>query len=200
MFTKRSTKMLMVALVGLILGSLIALVPTVFGQGLSGGQGRIIRVEVAEIGTRFSVDETPVHDDGLPAYGAEFVTEGYLYPAGTLTCVDNACNGVLPDGSPEFPALVLGKWVCRGWLIGEGFHTTTGPMVVSTQIYDFGNTPGAKTVVTDGYELVDFNVPVQRAIIGGTGQYRKAHGQQTQELLGFGFGAGVALSVEIDLR
>ena len=36
----------------------------------------------------------------MPAYGNPFVTEGYLYPSGTL----GGSNGVLPDGRPEFPA------------------------------------------------------------------------------------------------
>src|SRR5262245_26233336 len=60
---------------------------------------RTIRLDVAENGTKFTPDETPVFPDGLPAYGAEFITEGYLYPEGTL----KGANGANPDGSPEFP-------------------------------------------------------------------------------------------------
>jgi len=72
--------------------------------------GKPFRVDIAENGTRFSPDETPAFPDGLPAYGAEFITEGYIYPAGTLT----GPNGANPDGSPEFPNRVIGRWVCRG--------------------------------------------------------------------------------------
>ncbi len=69
-----------------------------------------LQFDVAEDASRFVFDETPLHGDGLPAYGNEFVTQGYLYPPGTLTCVDNGCDGVNPDGSPEFPDLVIGTW------------------------------------------------------------------------------------------
>ncbi|MGH9937305.1 MAG: hypothetical protein ACREAM_13745 [Blastocatellia bacterium] len=53
---------------------------------------RTIRFDVAENGKKFTPDETPVFSDGLPAYGAEFITEGYIYPEGTL----NGANGVNP--------------------------------------------------------------------------------------------------------
>lgn len=77
---------------------------------------RSISFDVAENGHHFTPDETPAFPDGVPAFGAEFITEGYLYPVGTL----NGSNGVNPDGSPEFPNKVIGHWVCRGWHVGEG--------------------------------------------------------------------------------
>ena len=46
---------------------------------------RNLEVDIAEDGTRFVIDEAPVFDDGFPAYGNPFVTQGYIYPAGTLT-------------------------------------------------------------------------------------------------------------------
>ena len=201
MFTKRSTKLFVMMLVVLIVGSGVFLIlgPTALGQELT-GRGSTIAIEVAENGTRFVPDETPAHpDDGRPAYGTEFITEGYLYPAGTLTCANNECNGTLADGSPEFPDLVLGKWVCRGWIIGDGAHTITGPNVATTQIFDFGDTPGAKTIVTDGFELKDFNVEFLRAITGGSGRYRNVRGDQTQEFLGWNPSFGVALRVELNV-
>lgn len=201
MFTNRSIKVLVLAVIGLIVVvGLAAAASTALGQGPLDARGHTIAIEVAENGTRFVVDETPAfEEDGLPAYGAEFITEGYLYPAGTLTCADNQCNGVLEDGSPEFPDEVLGRWVCRGWFVGDGFHTMSGPVVVTTQIYDLGDTPGTDMIVTDGYELVDFNVPLQRAITGGSGPYRNARGEQTQEFLGLNPGMGVALRVELNV-
>ena len=163
----------------------------------------VIEFEVAENGyQRFAADETPVfEEDGLPAYGAEFITQGYLYPPGTLTCdADGICNGVLEDGSPEFPDKVLGEWSCWGYHIGDGAHTLTGPGVITNQVFSFGDTPGAKTIASIGYELVDFNVPVSRAIIGGSGDYRIARGEQVQEVLGFDLMRGISLNVKLHIE
>jgi hypothetical protein len=162
----------------------------------SKGQRPPERFDVAENGLRFIFDETPVHPDGQPAYGNPFVTEGYLYPHGTL----NGSNGVLADGRPEFPEKVIGTWVCRGYLIGDGAHTTTGPMVISTQTYSFGTSPGKATLVTDGLEIADKNVPVVRAVTGGTGPFRAARGEQSQVLLGFTAQMGVNLRVALDVQ
>lgn len=162
--------------------------------------GRGLDIEVAENGTRFLPDAEPVFDDGLPAYGAEFITEGYLYPAGTVSCVANECNGVLENGDPEFPDKVIGRWVCRGWHIGDGAHTTTGPWVVSTQTFDLGAMPGERTIITDGYEYSDFNVEFPRAVTGGTGRYRGAAGEQLQEFLGWNPSFGVILRVKLKVK
>ncbi len=79
-------------------------------------------VEVAEDGNRFVFDDLNLFEDGMPGYGSAFVTQGYVYPVGTL----NGSNGVLDNGEPEFPEQVLGTWTCYGWLIGDGAHTETG--------------------------------------------------------------------------
>jgi hypothetical protein len=154
------------------------------------------RFEVAENGLRFAFAAAPVHEDGMPAYGNPFVTEGYLYPAGTLA----GSNGVLPDGQPEFPERVLGTWICRGYMIGDGAHTESGPWVTSTQTYTFDTAYGAATLVTEGLELADKLVPVTRAITGGTGPFRTARGEQAQTLLGFTAQMGVNLRVSLDVR
>lgn len=162
----------------------------------------VIEFEVAENGyQRFSADETPVfEEDDLPAYGAEFITQGYLYPSGTITCDDEGiCDGVLEDGSPEFPDKVIGEWSCWGYHIGDGAHTMTGPGVMTNQVFSFGDTPGAKTIASIGYELVDFNVPVSRAIIGGTGDYSMVRGEQVQESMGFDLARGVSLKVTLNV-
>ena len=164
-------------------------------------RGKGLEVEVAENGWRFSPDETPVHEDSrLPAYGGEFITEGYIYPKGTVSCEDNLCDGVFEDGKPEFPDLVIGKWTCRGWHVGDGAHTVSGPWVVTTQIFDLGDMPGAKTIVTDGYEFSDFNVEFLRAITGGTGKYSKARGQQKQGFLGWNASIGRTQRMVLELK
>src|SRR5215467_12772636 len=126
----------------------------------------ILKFDIAENGTSFVPAEKPVFGDGQPAYGNPFITEGYIYPAGTL----NGSNGTLKNGAPEFPDKVLGNWICRGWHIGDGAHTKTGPWTVTTQIFDLGKQPGITMLVSDGFELVDMHVPFERAITGGTGE------------------------------
>ena len=162
---------------------------------------RTFTVEIAENGTRFLPDAEPSDADGIPLYGSEFITQGYIYPEGTITCdSDNNCNGVNPDGSPEFPELVLGLWTCRGWHVNDGATTTSGPIVITTQNYAFGDNPTSQNITTDGFELADFNLEFKRSIVGGTGRYQKARGTQYQELLGWNPSVGVALSVTFDVK
>ncbi len=175
------------------------------GLGVSGvasttAAAATIAVDVVEDATRFSFDEEPVFDDGLPAYGNGFVTQGYLYPGGTVSCVEGECSGVLADGSPEFPDLVLGEWSCWGTHVGDGAHTASGPIVVTTQQFSLTAVPGAESILTAGYELADIGEPVLRGIVGGTGPHRKARGQQEQVFLGFNASGGVVLQVELRVR
>jgi hypothetical protein len=152
----------------------------------------IMKVEVAEDGNAFVFDDLNLLEDGMPGYGSAFVTQGYIYEEGTL----NGSNGVLADGSPEFPDKVLGTWTCYGWMIGDGAVTETGKWVVSTQIYEFNN---GDTIVSDGFEIVDFDQPFSRAITGGLGEYNGASGEQVQILRGFTDAMGVNLSVQFNL-
>jgi hypothetical protein len=150
----------------------------------------MLRFDVAEDATRFVFADQPVHEDGMPAYGNAFVTQGYIYPKGTL----DGTNGVLADGNPEFPDLVLGEWTCRGWFIGDGAHTTTGAWVITTQVYSFDDT----VLISDGYEIADIDVPVERAITGGTGAYASSSGDGEQTLLGFNATTGANLRYALD--
>jgi hypothetical protein len=111
------------------------------------------------------------------------VTEGYIYPPGTL----NGSNRVNPDGTPEFPDKVIGEWTCRGYFIGDGAHTTEGAWVFTTQLFAFGDDPdtGAETIVVTGYEGAQVGQIVTGAITGGTGGYGAARGEADQKLLGF---------------
>ena len=155
-----------------------------------------LRFDVAEDMTRFVFAPQPVHEDGMPAHGNAFITQGYIYPAGTLT----ESNGVQADGSPEFPDKVLGEWTCRGWFVGEGAHTTTGPWVVTTQLYNFGAEVGDATLVTEGYEIADVGVAIERAISAGTGPFANVRGEGEQTFLGFNASEGVNLSFALAPR
>jgi hypothetical protein len=59
--------------------------------------------DVAEDHTRIFMAAEPVHENGMPAHGNAFVSQGYIYPAGTLA---DGAVGVLEDGRPAFPDLV----------------------------------------------------------------------------------------------
>jgi hypothetical protein len=107
-----------------------------------------LKFDVAEDMTRFAFDQTKIFDDGLPAHGSSFVTEGYIYEYGTLT----DSSGVLADGSPEFPDKVIGTWACRGWFVGDAAHATEGVWVITNQVYNFGEEYGNVTLTSDGYE------------------------------------------------
>ncbi len=165
----------------------VGLVATQLGATASGDR-RVRAVEIAETGSRFVPDPDLVDANGVPTRGNYFVTEGYIYKPGTLTCTAGTCNGVVYDEqgspSPEFPDRVIGTWTCYGTHIEDAATTTTGPLVASTQLYDFGDSIGEHTIVTSGFELADVGVPVNRAIVGGTGASRTAGGTQTQTLLG----------------
>jgi hypothetical protein len=156
-------------------------------------RGQSLRFDIAEDPTRFVFSNEHVHTDGLPAYGNYFTTQGYIYPEGTL----NGSDGVLPNGRPEFPDKVLGEWTCWGSHVGDGAHTQTGPIVVTTQLFDLGDRPGQTTIVSEGYELADVGVAVRRAITGGTGRLGSAEGVQVQRFLGFGATNGVKLRVAL---
>jgi hypothetical protein len=160
-------------------------------------------VDVTENMTRFVFDDKPVFEDGMPAAGNSFITQGYLYPGGFL----EQNHGAEPDGSPSAPAQVIGQWTCRGFFVGDGVRTTTGPIVITTQLFDFYDEPGYapdkssgdNNLVTEGYELIDQGVAIGRAVTGGTGELRGARGETRQVLLGFNQSEGVNLRVELDL-
>ena len=119
-----------------------------------------------------------------PAAGASFVVQGVIYPAGTLDA-KGASSGLNADGTPEFPELVIGTWTCQGHFIGEGFAAESGAFVATTQLFDLDkNKPGKKTIVTHGIELIDLDVPFNRAITGGTGRFDRAEGEATQTGVG----------------
>lgn len=162
-----------------------------------------LAVDVAENMGRFAFDDAPIFEDGLPAYGNGFITQGYLYPIGFLDGED----GVRPDGTPTFPEAVIGLWTCRGVFVGDGAHTATGPMVITTQTFELFDAPGydpsqsgrSDLLVTEGMEVLDPTASLVRAVTGGTGAYRSARGEATQQFLGLNRTGGVNLRIELDL-
>ena len=131
-----------------------------------------------------------------PYYGASFVVQGAIYRDGLF---DDAgiSAGLLEDGSPEFPEQVIGYWICRGWFVGDsdgdgaitpgdddalgGIFTPAGRFVATTQIYDLDlPRTGSRTLVSDGIERIELDVPFKRAITGGSGPFHRVRGEVTQ--------------------
>ena len=135
--------------------------------------------DVAEDHTRIFMANAPLHENGMPAHGNAFISQGYIYPAGTLK---PDTTGVLPDGRPAFPDLVLGTWTCDGYFVGEGGNATTGIWIISRQTFVFGN---GDTIVTQGTEIVDPGVENLRPVTGATGDYAHFSESMGQTLLGF---------------
>lgn len=137
-------------------------------------RAEVLQLEIAEIPSRFA--PAPFAFDpktGAHSHGNSFITQGYIYPAGTL----RGGEGVNPDGTALYPDKVLGEWSCWG-LVGGG--DVARPM--TTQVFQLGTGYGNKTIVTNGYEVLD-GTAYRRAIVGGTGPYAGASGEQTQTFL-----------------
>lgn len=158
-----------------------------------------LALDIACDATTFSF-QGPTNEEGGPDYGASFVVHGVIYLAGTFA-QHGADSGLLEDGTPEFPDAVIGQWTCRGWFIGDGIATETGPFVVTTQIYDPSRKrPGEQTLVSDGTELIDLGVPFKRAITGGTGRFVRADGEVTQIGIGVNATGLFNFSFDFDIR
>lgn len=148
--------------------------------------------DVAEDITRFVFADKPVFDDGMPAYGNAFVTQGYIYEDGTL---DGGAEGTLADGSPAFPHKVIGTWTCDGYFVGDGARTETGAMVITRQVFEFDT---GDILINQGAELADVNVKAPRVITGGTGGFAGMSGEMSQVLLGMTDGYGVRLLIDLE--
>lgn len=152
--------------------------------------GAPMAFDVAEDHTRIFMADNPLHENGMPAHGNAFVSQGYIYPAGTL---DAGTKGVLEDGTPAFPDLVMGTWTCDGYFVGEGANATTGVWVISRQTFAFED---GDTIITQGTEIVDVGVENLRPVTGATGEYADLSGGMVQTLLGF----SELMSVNVSFR
>lgn len=114
----------------------------------------------------------------LDLWGATFIVEGRIYPAGTLP---EGATGVDPFDYPS-----TGVWLCHGWITIR--PDRPNPHVVSTQEYLFGEVgPGAPAtqLVSQGLEGTDVpGLAILRSIIGGTGTYAGARGTIFQRATG----------------
>jgi hypothetical protein len=126
--------------------------------------------------------------DTQPERGSFFVTEGNIFPGGTI-----AGDGATFDPNSSG---ALGRWFCRGThLVSAAEFPTSARAVHTAQLYLLPDE--SKSIATDG---VEGNVPMLRAVTGGTGRFRGYVGEQKQELLGFNATGGVNLRITFILR
>jgi hypothetical protein len=126
--------------------------------------------------------------DTQPERGSFFVTEGNVFPAGTIE----------GDGANFDPASAgaIGRWFCRGThLVSAAEFPFSARAVHTAQLYLLPSE--AMSLATEG---VEGNAPVVRPVTGGTGPFRGYVGEQRQEMLGFNASGGVNLRVTFTLR
>jgi hypothetical protein len=144
-------------------------------------------VDVAEDFTLF----TPTlvkPTDTQPERGSFFVTEGNLYPAGTIQG-DGASFDPNSGGS-------LGRWFCRGvHLVGASAIPAAAFWVDTAQLYFLPD--DTRSLATEGLEG---SGAIVRTVTGGTGRFRGYMGEQHQEFLGFNATGGVNLRVTFVLK
>lgn len=127
-------------------------------------------------------------EDTQPERGAFFVTEGRIFPAGTIP----------KGGTPEAPGAFdpngagsVGTWFCRGThLVSGALFPVTARAVHTGQLYLLPNE--RTSISTEGVEGAGATV---RPVTGGTGPFAGYIGEQKQELLGFNATGGVNLRV-----
>jgi hypothetical protein len=132
-------------------------------------------------------------EDTQPERGAFFVTEGNIFPGGTIP------RGGTPEAPGPFDpngAGALGRWFCRGThLVSGALFPTTARAVHTGQLYLLPNE--ATSLTTEGVEGAGATV---RAATGGTGPFKGYIGEQRQELIGFNASGGVNLRVTFLLK
>jgi hypothetical protein len=147
----------------------------------------IFTIDVAEDAALFNPTFVKPTDT-QPERGSFFVTEGNIYPGGTIK----------GDGAKFDPNRggAIGKWFCRGTHLVSATEFPTAPRGVHTaQLYLFPDE--SKSIATEGVEGA---VPVTRPITGGTGLFKGYIGEQKQEMLGFNKSGGVNLRVTFILK
>jgi hypothetical protein len=123
-----------------------------------------------------------------PVRGSQFVTEGKIFPAGTIP-------GKGEQFDPNTPGS-RGTWLCKGVFLVKGSEFDKSALAVfSDQVYLLpGDTHSIATTGTEGNGLA------VRPVTGGTGAFAGYVGEQRQQFLGFNKTGGVNLRVTITLR
>jgi hypothetical protein len=127
-------------------------------------------------------------EHGQPERGSFFITEGRLFPGGTIQ----------GDGSTFHPSQSghIGIWVCRGThLVAANQIPAAALWASSAQLFVIGR-QGKEQLATEG---IEGKGSVTRIVTGGTGNYAGWTGEQVQTFLGFNPTGGVNLRVTFRL-
>jgi hypothetical protein len=152
------------------------------------GQRVEFTIDVAEDLANKFVPTLVKPTDTEPTRGAWFITEGNIYPAGTIEA-DGASFDPNSDGA-------IGRWFCRGTHLVSASELPDAPLWVDTaQTYFLPS--DRHSIISDGLEG---NGTILRAITGGTGKFQGYLGQQRQTFLGFNPSGGVNLRVTFILE
>jgi hypothetical protein len=193
------------ALLAIVMLLAVAAVLLPGNQADAAKPARTITVEVAQDMASAVLGAGPFHEDGMPAGGNTFIVEGFIYPEGTLDGTNGVIVSVDEEGNPvvepEFPDLVIGRWICRGWFLADGMYTQDEPWAISTQLFELDGQFGEVTIVSEGYELPDgMEDNLYRAITGGTGPYASARGEQIQRFMGLNASQGTNFHIQLNLE
>jgi hypothetical protein len=127
--------------------------------------------------------------DTQPERGSFFITEGRVFPAGTIQG-DGANFDPYQRGH-------TGVWFCRGTHLVAANEIPAAPLWVdSVQLYVLGR-QAKEQLSTEG---IEGNGTVTRIVTGGTGNFAGWTGEQKQTFLGFNQTGGVNLRVTFILR
>jgi len=143
-------------------------------------------IDVAEDMDKYVEHRTAAGEE--PVRGSQFVTEGNIYPAGTIA-------GKGEEFDPNMQGS-QGTWFCKGVFLVRGSQFDQSPRaVLSDQIYLLPD--DRHSIATTGAEG---NGTAMRVVTGGTGAFTGYVGEQRQQFLGFNKTGGVNLRVTITLR
>jgi hypothetical protein len=123
-----------------------------------------------------------------PERGSFFVTEGRVFPAGTIQ----------GDGASFDPNRSghIGVWYCRGTHLVSASEIPAASVWVDTaQLFVLGR-QAKEQLATEG---IEGNGTVRRVVTGGTGNFAGWRGEQQQTFLGFNPTGGVNLRVTFTL-
>jgi hypothetical protein len=143
----------------------------------------VFAVDVAEDFRKF-VPTLVKPEHTQPERGSFFVTEGRIFPAGTIQ----------GDGATFDPSQRghIGVWFCRGTHLVAAHEIPAAPLWVDTaQLFVLGR-QGKEQLTTEG---IEGNGTVTRIVTGGTGNYAGWTGEQRQTFLGFNATGGVNLRI-----